>query len=134
MRRTSETSIGMPHTGVDLAARGGSEVVAAGKGIVALVADGPGARIVVIDHGYGLFTYYFGIGEVFVDEGTVVKRGAVIGHMPESGKSVLHFGARLAGAQVDPVSLPGIALKVPPLSGEHRGPKEEKDRKNDYDY
>ena len=54
--------------------------------------------------------------------------------MPPSSKGVLHFGARLAGAQVDPVSLPGITLKVPALSGEKRAPKEEKDRISDYDY
>jgi len=132
MRRTSETSLGSPHTGVDLAARAGSEVISAGIGTVALVADGPGAKIVVVDHGYGLYTYYFGLGEVFVDEGAWVKRGMPLGNMPSKG--VLHFGARLAGAQVDPVSLPGIALKVPALSGEKRAPKEEKDRTSDYDY
>jgi len=133
MRKTSETSLGSPHTGVDLAARGGSAVTSAGIGTVALMADGPGgARIVVVDHGYGLYTYYYGLGEVFVDEGTWVKRGMVLGNMSNAG--VLHFGARLAGAQVDPVSLPGITLKVPALSGEKRAPKEEKDRTSDYDF
>lgn len=132
MRRTSEESLGSPHTGVDLAARAGAQVVAAGVGVVALVADGPGAKIIVVDHGYGLYTYYFGLGEVFVDQGMWLKRGAVLGSM--SSKSVLHFGARLAGAQVDPVSLPGITLRVPALSGEKRTPKEEKDRRTDYDF
>jgi len=134
MRRTSESSLGSPHTGVDLAARAGSGITSAGIGTVALVADGPGAKIVVVDHGYGLYTYYFGLGEVLVDEGTWVKRGMILGNMPTSSRSVLHFGARLAGAQVDPVSLPGIALKVPALSGEKRAPKEEKDRTSDYDF
>ncbi|MFN2425894.1 MAG: M23 family metallopeptidase [Candidatus Binatia bacterium] len=134
MRRTSETSLGAPHTGVDLAARAGSEVISAGIGTAALVADGPGAKLVVVDHGYGLYTYYFGLGEVFVEEGTWIKRGMVLGTMPASSRQVLHFGARLAGAQVDPVSLPGITLKVPALSGEKRAPKEEKDRTSDYDF
>lgn len=134
MRRTSENSLGSPHTGVDLAARDGSQIVTAGVGRVAMVADGPGAKIVVVDHGLGLYTYYFGLGEVFVDEGDFLKRRSVVGRMPESSRSVLHFGVRLAGAEVDPVSLPGIALKVPALSGERRAPKEEKDRQSDYDY
>jgi murein DD-endopeptidase MepM/ murein hydrolase activator NlpD len=132
MRRATEESLGRPHTGVDLDARGGSDVVASGVGSVALVADGPGGdKIVVIDHGYGLYTYYFGIGQVLLDEGDWVRRGAVLGKM---GKGPLHFGARLAGAEVDPVSLPGIALKVPAVSGEKRTPKEEKDRTSDYDF
>ena len=134
MRSTSETSLGSPHTGVDLAPRGGSDVVSVGIGNVALIANGPGAKIVVIDHGLGLYTYYFGLGEVFVDEGARVRRGQMIGQMPVSGRTALHFGVRLGGAEVDPVSLPGITLKVPAMSGESRAPKEEKDRKNDYDY
>ena len=131
MRKVSETSIGMPHTGVDLAASG--DVVAANVGVVALVAEGAGSRIVVIDHGLGLYTYYSGLGDVLVSEGEWLRRGTHIGRMPES-RSALHFGARLAGAQVDPVSLPGIALKVPELTGEKRAPKEEKDKTSDYDY
>lgn len=134
MRRTSEDSLGSPHTGVDLATSGGSNILTAGVGRVALVADGPGAKIVVIDHGLGLYTYYFGLGEVFVDEGESVRPKKVIGAMPESPKGPLHFGVRLAGAEVDPVSLPGIALKVPAISGATRAPKEEKDRQNDYDF
>lgn len=136
MRRSSEDSLGSPHTGVDLAARPGSDVSAAGIGVVSLVANGPGAKIIVVNHGYGLYTYYFGLGEVFVEEGILLKRGEVIGKMPESSSAVLHFGARLAGAQVDPVSLPGITLRVPGLSGDaaKRAPKEEKDRTSDYDY
>jgi murein DD-endopeptidase MepM/ murein hydrolase activator NlpD len=135
MRRTSDTSLGSPHTGVDLAPRGGAEVKSAGVGVVEVVATGPGgSKLIVVDHGFGLYSYYFGIGEVFVEEGAWVRNGGVLGTMPNSSKAVLHFGARLAGAQVDPVSLPGITLKVPALSGEKRAPKEEKDRQNDYDY
>lgn len=131
MRKASEESLGLPHTGVDLAARG--EVVAAGVGSVALVADGPSnLKLVVLDHGFGLYTYYFGLGEVAVDEGQWLRRGAVLGTMP--GRGALHFGARLAGAEVDPVSLPGINLKVPAISGERRAPKEEKDKTSDYDF
>jgi len=131
MRRTSEQSIGIPHSGVDLAARG--EVRAANVGIVALVAEGPDARLVVIDHGLGMYTYYSGLSDVLVGEGQSLRRGAVIGRMGDSSDT-LHFGARLAGAQVDPVSLPGIALKVPEISGEKRAPKEEKDKTSDYDF
>jgi murein DD-endopeptidase MepM/ murein hydrolase activator NlpD len=132
MRQASEERLGPPHTGVDLDARGGSQVIASNIGSVALVATGPGGnKIMVVDHGYGMYTYYYGLGEVMLDEGDWVRRGAVLGTM---GKGPLHFGARLGGAQVDPVSLPGIALKVPAMSGEKRAPKEEKDRTSDYDF
>ena len=109
-------------------------MITAGVGSVAVVADGPSnLKLVVVDHGYGLYTYYFGLGAVAVDEGQFLRRSAVIGQMPGGGTN-LHFGARLSGAQVDPVSLPGIALRVPALSGEQRAPKEEKDKTSDYDY
>ena len=136
MRQTSETSLGSPHTGVDLATGSGSEVETAGVGVVALVADAPGGRIVAIDHGYGLYTYYSGLGEVFVEERMFVQRGTILAHMPVGSSNPLHFGARLSGAQVDPVSLPGIVLRVPAIRGGTgpRAPKEEKDRLSDYDY
>ncbi|HEY2773443.1 MAG TPA: M23 family metallopeptidase [Candidatus Binatia bacterium] len=134
MRRTSEESLGDPHTGVDLAARPGSDIAASAQGIVALVADVPGSKIVVLDHGLGLYTYYAGLGDVYVSEGDWVHHGAPIGRMPANSRAALHFGARLAGAQVDPTSLPGITLRVPEISGEHHAPKEEKDKKSDYDF
>lgn len=134
MRRTSETSLGDPHTGVDIATAAGATVESAGDGVVVAVADTSGARLVIVDHGLGLYTYYFGLGTTFVDEGDFLRQRKPLGQMPAS-RSTLHFGARLGGAHVDPVSLPGISLKVPALSGDaKRAPKEEKDRQNDYDF
>ncbi len=135
MRRTSETTLGRPHTGVDLVSRPGAGVVASSVGVVAVVADAPGGKFVAVDHGYGFFTYYAGLGTALVEEGAWVQRGTPLGNMPATARPTLHFGARLAGAQVDPVSLPGIALKVPEIAGgTKRAPSEERNRQSDYDY
>lgn len=135
MRRVTEKSIGEAHTGVDLLSTSGAPVVSASVGVVAMVADAPGGKFVALDHGEGLYTYYAGLLDVLVPEGKYVSRGVVLGHLPGGTSPLLHFGARLGGAQVDPVTLPGIPLRVPDLPPEaRRAPSEERDKRSDYDY
>ncbi|HYC57104.1 MAG TPA: M23 family metallopeptidase [Candidatus Binatia bacterium] len=134
VRKSDDEHIGAPHTAVDLAAAAGENVVSSNWGTVALVGDAPNGKFVAIDHGLGLYTFYSGLGEVTAVQGRAVDGGAVIGRMP-AGRSVLHFGARLGGAHVDPITLPGIDLKVPELpESARRAPKEERFRTSDYDY
>jgi len=98
-----------PHSGTDLSAPTGTEVVAANHGRVALVghfffAGGS----VVIDHGGGLFTMYFHLSEFKVEEGAPVKSGELIALSGSSGRVTgphLHWGARLANARIDPLEL-----------------------------
>ncbi|MBW1981559.1 MAG: M23 family metallopeptidase [Deltaproteobacteria bacterium] len=98
-----------PHSGIDLRARQGEPVMAANRGRVVLVGDYffPG-RSVVIDHGQGLFTMYFHLSKVKVQQGSMVERGTVIGLAGASGRASgphLHWGVRLDGARVNPVEL-----------------------------
>jgi murein DD-endopeptidase MepM/ murein hydrolase activator NlpD len=98
-----------PHSGVDYSADAGTPVVAANAGRVALVAEYffPG-RLVVLDHGLGLFTLYFHLERVDVREGERVERGQVIGAVGASGRATgphLHFGVHLRQARVDPTAL-----------------------------
>ena len=98
-----------PHTGVDYGAPAGTPVVAANDGRVALVADYffPG-RLVVLDHGLGLYTLYFHLQDVSVETGDRVTRGQVIGSVGATGRATgphLHFGAHVGAARIDPATL-----------------------------
>ncbi|MFQ5521030.1 MAG: M23 family metallopeptidase, partial [Candidatus Methylomirabilia bacterium] len=69
-----------PHSGVDYSAESGAPVTAANAARVALVAEQFFAgRLVVLDHGFGLYTFYFHLERVDVREGQLVERGQRIG-------------------------------------------------------
>jgi murein DD-endopeptidase MepM/ murein hydrolase activator NlpD len=98
-----------PHAGVDYSADAGTPVVAANGGRVALVGEMffPG-RLVVLDHGLGLFTLYFHLERVDVHEGERVERGQPIGAVGATGRATgphLHFAAHLREARIDPTTL-----------------------------
>jgi murein DD-endopeptidase MepM/ murein hydrolase activator NlpD len=98
-----------PHTGADLRAPVGTEVLAANHGRVVLSGNYFFAgQSIVLDHGGGLYTMYFHLSEVKVDAGTMVRRGDVIALSGMSGRVTgphLHWAARLADARVDPMEL-----------------------------
>jgi murein DD-endopeptidase MepM/ murein hydrolase activator NlpD len=97
------------HTGTDFAGAVGAPVGAAGRGIVALVADFYLAgRAVYIDHGGGLVTAYFHLSRVEVAQGDTVSVGQRIGAVGQSGRVTgphLHWVARYGVISVDPMSL-----------------------------
>lgn len=104
-----------PHAGLDYTADAGTPVVAANAGRVALVAEYffPG-RLVVIDHGLGLYTLYFHLEKAEVGEGERVERGQIIGRVGSSGRATgphLHFAAHLRQARIDPAGL--LQLNLP---------------------
>lgn len=99
----------MPHSGIDYAAPRGTPVLAANAGRVALVAEFffPG-RLVVLDHGLALYTLYFHLDTVGVEEGVLVERSQPIGTVGTTGRSTgphLHFGAQVGSARIDPAAL-----------------------------
>jgi hypothetical protein len=103
-----------PHGGIDFSTARGTPVVAANTGRVALVAEFffPG-RLVILDHGLGLYTLYFHLDAASVGEGDRVERGQTIGTVGATGRATgphLHFGAQVAGARVDPSTLLGLDL------------------------
>ena len=103
-----------PHGGIDYSVPLGTPVVAANTGRVALVAEFffPG-RLVVLDHGLGLYTLYFHLDSVAVSEGERVERGQTLGSVGASGRATgphLHFGSQVGTARVDPAALLGLAL------------------------
>lgn len=98
-----------PHGGVDLRAALGAPVRAPNDGRIVLSDDlYYSGQTVIIDHGFGLFSYMGHLSKRHVTEGDVVTRGDVIGLAGSTGRSTaphLHWTVRLAGARVDPMSL-----------------------------
>jgi hypothetical protein len=104
------------HGGMDIAGDIGAPVVAANRGTVALA--GPlnvHGNAVIIDHGWGVFSAYYHLSEVLVEEGQQVAQGELVGRVGNTGLSTgahLHWEMRVGGVQVDPVewttrSIPG---------------------------
>ena len=103
-----------PHSGSDYSAPKGTPVIAVNAGKVALVAEFffPG-RLVVLDHGLGLYTAYFHLDSTAVAEGERVERGQTLGTVGATGRATgphLHFGAQVVGARIDPTTLLGLSL------------------------
>ena len=98
-----------PHTGTDLSAPASTEVVATNHGRVALVGNFFFAGgSVVIDHGGGLYSMYFHLSEIKVEEGAMVRRGDVLALSGGTGRVTgphLHWGVRLNNTRVDPLDL-----------------------------
>jgi len=98
-----------PHSGIDLQANHGTPVIASNSGRVALVGDlFFEGRSIVLDHGQGIYSMYFHLSKELVDEGEKVRKGDTIGLVGSTGRASgphLHWGIRLNGARVDPISL-----------------------------
>jgi len=97
---------GAIHTGVDLEAAMGTAVHAAADGIV-VHADWEGGygRLIIIDHGNGVQTYYGHLSTFGVVPGQEVRRGDVIARSGASGRVTsphLHYEVRLGGTPVNP--------------------------------
>jgi len=100
------------HTGIDLQAEEGTPVLACNSGMIVLVDQlFFSGKSVILDHGWGLFSMYFHLSETLVKEGDRVNQGAILGRVGSTGRSTeshLHWGIRMNGARVDPLSLPGV--------------------------
>ena len=93
------------HLGFDLAKLAHSPIPASNDGKV-LWADDLGiyGNCVVIDHGFGLQSFYGHMSEFLVKKGDVVKKGQVIGKTGSTGLAGgdhLHFGMQVDGVQVN---------------------------------
>ncbi len=104
------------HMGVDFAGAVGTPVVAANRGVVALVDDFYLAgRVVYLDHGGGLVTAYFHLSEALVAGGDTVQRGDTIARVGATGRVTgphLHWIARYGAVTVNPLTLLDVAPRV----------------------
>lgn len=94
------------HNGIDMAAPGGSPILAAYSGkVVAATYSSTMGNYVMIDHGDSLYTIYMHASALYVSKGQEVAKGEKIAAVGTTGRSTgnhLHFGVRLNGNYVSP--------------------------------
>lgn len=94
------------HTGIDLAAPKGTPVHATADGVIESAGwSGDYGKLVVIDHGNGLQTYYAHLSQCLVVPGQEVERGQVIALSGRTGRATaphMHYEVRLHGTPVNP--------------------------------
>jgi murein DD-endopeptidase MepM/ murein hydrolase activator NlpD len=94
------------HTGLDIAASTGTPVKAVASGTVIFAGTkGSYGKMVVIDHGNGVETYYAHCNSLNVSAGETVSQGQVISYVGSTGNSTgphLHLEIRLNGVALNP--------------------------------
>ncbi|MCH8534167.1 MAG: M23 family metallopeptidase [Flavobacteriaceae bacterium] len=96
------------HNGMDFSAPVGTPVYATGNAKVkkAKFVSGFG-NLIILDHGYGMETYYAHLDGFEVREGQEVVRGEHIGYVGDTGRSTaphLHYEVRRNGRPVNPIN------------------------------
>ncbi|MDP4094395.1 MAG: M23 family metallopeptidase [Bacillota bacterium] len=95
------------HTGLDIAAPVGRNIVAAGSGTVITAGrTSVYGNTVIIDHGHGITTKYGHTSKILVKKGQKVKKGDIIARVGSTGRSTgphLHFEVSINGTPVDPL-------------------------------
>lgn len=96
------------HNGIDMAAPGGSPILAAYDGkVVAADYNSSMGNYIMIDHGDSLYTIYMHASALYVSKGMEVSKGSKIAAVGSTGRSTgnhLHFSVRLNGNYVNPWS------------------------------
>ena len=98
------------HTGVDIGASMGSNIVAAESGTVILANygwNGGYGNYIIINHGNGVTTRYAHASQLYVTAGQTVSKGQVIAAVGSTGNSTgphLHFEVRINGSHKNPLN------------------------------
>ena len=95
------------HNGIDLAAPGGSPILAAYDGqVIGAGYNSSMGNYIMINHGGGLITIYMHASALYVSSGDMVVRGEKIAAVGTTGRSTgnhLHFEVRVNGSRVNPM-------------------------------
>lgn len=96
------------HTGIDIGAGYGLDIVSAADGTVTLATTNGGyGKCIIINHGSGITTLYGHCSSLLVETGDKVKKGQLIGKVGSTGVSTgphLHFEVRINGSTTDPLT------------------------------
>jgi len=104
-----------PHGGADLQAASGAPIhsPAGGKVVLANHFFYPG-KIVILDHGFGLYSYYAHLSKMGVKPGDVVRKGDYLGDVGATGRVTgphLHWGVKWLNHRIDPFALTELDLE-----------------------
>ncbi len=114
----SSTGTQYINTGVDYMVVGGDQVSAVNKGKVVYVGEQLySGKIVVIDHGYGLKSWYMNLSTISVNVGDIVEKGAALGIVGNTGYHYggdvsLHYELTIHGVPVCPYSINDEGIKM----------------------
>ena len=94
-----------PHSGADFRAAEGTPVTAPNVGTVVLTGDTyfSGGSL-ILDHGWGLYSYFAHLSKILVEKGDLVESGQVVGHAGATGRVTgphLHWEVIVRGHDVD---------------------------------
>ena len=96
------------HEGIDFFAKTGTNVYATADGIVKEVRFSTTfGNLIVLNHGYGIETYYAHLSKFNIKKGQKVSRGQIIGFVGSTGLSSgshLHYEVHLNNKEVNPVN------------------------------
>lgn len=94
------------HSGLDIATRQGTPVVAPADGAITFAGPkGLMGNMLTIRHGHGIVTRYGHLSKIFKKVGAKVKRGDLIAHVGNTGRSTgphLHYEVLVSGVPVNP--------------------------------
>ena len=95
------------HSGIDIATRHGTPIIAPARGRVVFTGSkGPLGKSVVVDHGFGVRTFYGHTSEILVKTGDLVERGQEIAKVGNTGRSTgphLHYSVEVNKKSRDPL-------------------------------
>lgn len=108
-RRLLNGELRSRHLGHDIHGRTGDPIYASNRGRVALARDLYfSGNSVYLDHGLGLYTAYFHMSEILVEEGAWVEQGQLIGRVGSTGRVTgphVHWSVSFQGIPLDPEAL-----------------------------
>tara|TARA_R110002050_G_scaffold57423_3_gene128868 strand:+ start:19647 stop:20471 length:825 start_codon:yes stop_codon:yes gene_type:complete len=94
------------HSGIDFAAKEGTEVVAVADGMVSFIGERNGyGELIEIDHGNGYVTRYAHNEKITAKTGDRIKKGEAIALLGSTGRSTgphVHFEVLREGTKIDP--------------------------------
>ena len=94
------------HSGVDMKARWGDPVGASQAGVVQFAGWYHGyGNMIIVAHGGGVTTHYAHLSSFYVEVGTRVERGTIIGRAGSTGRATsahLHYELRFDGNPLNP--------------------------------
>lgn len=117
MRRDPRTGRSRMHAGIDWAGPSGTPILATGAGTVTFAGRNTGGygNLVIVQHDFGIETYYAHLSTIGVSQGQRVSRGERIGGMGTTGRSTgvhLHYEIRVGGSPINPMTYIRAAQNV----------------------